>query len=194
MTTKRYSFKLVMLGASGVGKSSLALRFVKDFFDEDHQSTMGACFLIKEVHVDNVIVKLEIWDTAGQERYQSLAPLYYRSAEAAIIVYDATNYSSFSKAKIWVKELKERSDVCVIILVSNKMDLPDKKRVNTEDAMDYADNERILFMEASAKTGHNVQEIFNTIAQKLPKVDNLVQNDIFIDLKEDPPKKYCCIW
>ncbi|XP_044063054.1 ras-related protein Rab-5A-like isoform X2 [Siniperca chuatsi] len=122
-------FKLVLLGESAVGKSSLVLRFVKGQFHEFQESTIGAAFLTQTVCLDDTTVKFEIWDTAGQERYHSLAPMYYRGAQAAIVVYDITN----------------------------------------EDAQSYADDNSLLFMETSAKTSMNVNEIFMAIAKKLPK-------------------------
>eukprot|EP00731_Ephydatia_muelleri_P037831 Em0574g2a len=102
-------FKLVLLGESAVGKSSLVLRFVKGQFHEYQESTIGAAFLTQTVNVDDTTVKFEIWDTAGQERYHSLAPMYYRGAQAAIVVYDITNLDTFTRAKSWVKELQTPS-------------------------------------------------------------------------------------
>ncbi|XP_060680884.1 ras-related protein Rab-5A isoform X2 [Hemiscyllium ocellatum] len=122
-------FKLVLLGESAVGKSSLVLRFVKGQFHEYQESTIGAAFLTQTVCLDDTTVKFEIWDTAGQERYHSLAPMYYRGAQAAIVVYDITN----------------------------------------DEAQSYADDNSLLFMETSAKTSMNVNEIFLAIAKKLPK-------------------------
>jgi len=101
-------FKLVLLGESAVGKSSLVLRFVKGQFHEFQESTIGAAFLTQTVCLDDTTVKFEIWDTAGQERYHSLAPMYYRGAQAAIVVYDITNADTFERAKQWVKELQRQ--------------------------------------------------------------------------------------
>ncbi|CAH9069948.1 unnamed protein product [Cuscuta epithymum] len=100
--------KLVLLGDMGAGKSSLVLRFVKGQFLEFQESTIGAAFFSSTVSADNTTVKFEIWDTAGQERYHSLAPMYYRGAAAAIIVYDISSLESFDRAKKWVKELQKQ--------------------------------------------------------------------------------------
>lgn len=107
-------FKLVLLGESAVGKSSLVLRFVKGQFHEYQESTIGAAFLTQTLSMEDSEVKFEIWDTAGQERYNSLAPMYYRGAQAAIVVYDILNQDSFQRAQTWVNELqrKVRSDDC----------------------------------------------------------------------------------
>jgi len=168
---KAFQFKLVLLGESAVGKSSLVLRFVKGQFLEFQESTIGAAFLTQTVCLDdNSTVKFEIWDTAGQERYHSLAPMYYRGAQAAIVVYDITSYSSFNKAKNWVKELQRQGNPNIVIaLAGNKLDLANKREVQTEEAQSYADENGSLLMETSAKTDANVKSLFVAIAKKLPK-------------------------
>lgn len=163
-------FKLVLLGESAVGKSSLVLRFVKGQFHEFQESTIGAAFLTQTVVLDDTTVKFEIWDTAGQERYHSLAPMYYRGAQAAIIVYDVTNPESFVRAKTWIKELqRQASPNIVLALVGNKADLRTTQVVMYEEAQSYAEENGLLFMETSAKTAMNVNELFLAIAKKLPK-------------------------
>lgn len=134
-----------------------------------------AAFLTQTLHVDGDTMKFEIWDTAGQERYHSLAPMYYRGANAAVIVYDITSVESFERAKKWVTELdKQAQPDIVIALVGNKTDLQTKRQVQKEDVAAYAQQMRpsLILMEASAKTGDNVNELFDTIAQKLPKTDS----------------------
>lgn len=163
-------FKLVLLGESAVGKSSLVLRFVKGQFHEFQESTIGAAFLTQTVCLDDTTVKFEIWDTAGQERYHSLAPMYYRGAQAAIVVYDITNQDSFGRAKTWVKELQRHASPNIVIaLAGNKQDLATKRMVEFEEAQNYADENTLLFMETSAKTAMNVNDIFLAIANKLPR-------------------------
>ncbi|GAM40502.1 hypothetical protein TCE0_039r12900 [Talaromyces pinophilus] len=167
-------FKLVLLGESAVGKSSLVLRFVKDQFDDYRESTIGAAFLTQTISLDeNTTVKFEIWDTAGQERYKSLAPMYYRNANCAVVVYDITQSASLDKAKSWVKELQRQANENIIIaLAGNKLDLvtenPDKRAIATADAEAYAKEAGLLFFETSAKTTTNVKELFTAIAKKLP--------------------------
>merc|ERR1712166_1489947 len=131
--SKVVQFKLVLLGDSAVGKSSLVLRFVRGQFFEYQESTIGAAFLTQNVSLNDYTVKFEIWDTAGQERYHSLAPMYYRGAAAAVVVYDITNADSFQRAKSWVKELQRQgSPNIVIALAGNKYDLAQKRKVDTE--------------------------------------------------------------
>jgi len=165
-----FQFKLVLLGESAVGKSSLVLRFVKGQFLEYQESTIGAAFLTQTVCLNDTTVKFEIWDTAGQERYHSLAPMYYRGAQAAIIVYDITSSDSFERAKAWVKELQRQGNANIVIaLAGNKVDLAQHRKVPTAEAQSYSDENNLLFMETSAKAATNVNEIFVAIAQKLPK-------------------------
>jgi len=191
---KSYTFKLVLLGDSAVGKSSLVLRFVKEKFFEYQESTIGAAFLTQTVALEDFTVKFEIWDTAGQERYHSLAPMYYRGAAAAIVVYDITNMGSFVRAKQWVKELQRAGNTNIVIaLAGNKLDLKDQRQVEPEEAKTYSDDAGILFTETSAKINHNVTELFKTIARRLPKSQPNRVNSGVIDpelISED--KKGCC--
>jgi len=191
---KTYQFKLVLLGDSAVGKSSLVLRFVKKQFFEYQESTIGAAFLTQTVAVNDFVVKFEIWDTAGQERYHSLAPMYYRGAAAAIVVYDITNRQSFVRAKSWVKELQRQGNPNIVIaLAGNKLDRQEQRSVDVDEAREYADTNSILFMETSAKTNHNVTELFKTIARKLPKtVPNPRNSGIVIDPDLIPDRQGGC--
>lgn len=171
MTNRVCHFKLVLLGDSAVGKSCLVVRFVRDEFFEYEEPTIGAAFLTQTVQdpENRVTVKFEIWDTAGQERYRSLAPMYYRGAAAAIVVFDITKRDSFNGARSWVKELQKRGDMNVVIaLAGNKCDQEPKRRVEFEEAQQYAKDNEIIFMETSAKENINVRNLFLEIAKKLP--------------------------
>lgn len=162
-----FHYKLVLLGDASVGKSCLVVRFAKGEFYEYQEPTIGAAFMTQTVQLPDSTVKFEIWDTAGQERYKSLAPMYYRGAAAAVIVYDMSSEESFRAAKLWVQELQHNDTL--IALAGNKSDLEQNRSVEREVAQAYADEKGILFMETSAKTGQNVNEIFQCIAEKLPK-------------------------
>lgn len=186
-TVLMLQFKLVLLGDSSVGKSSIVHRFVKDSFDEFRESTIGAAFLSQTIKIKDKysssdssegaekVIKFEIWDTAGQERYKSLAPMYYRNANAALVVYDITQQDSLSKAQSWVLELKNKvgDEDLVICLVGNKLDLCEEdaegneRAVESDEARRYAEDQNLLFYEVSAKTGEGVKHIFQSIGEKL---------------------------
>lgn len=161
--------KLVLLGDSGVGKSCLVLRYVRGQFDPTSKVTVGAAFMSHSVHLpDGSTIKFEIWDTAGQERYASLAPLYYRGASAAAVVYDITNEDTFAKAKHWVSELqKNAGNNIVVVLVGNKTDLAEDRVISEEEGQDYATRNNMLFVETSAKTAANTSELFELVARRI---------------------------
>ncbi len=188
--------KTVLLGDSGVGKSSLVLRFVTDTFRPYSESTIGASFLTKILLVNENPSKFFIWDTAGQEKYHSLAPMYYRGAQVAIIVYDITNKNSFLTLKRWVKELKLHGPPDILIaIVGNKSDLSGNRKVSFNQAKAYADEINALCIETSAKTNSNINELFINISNQIPEQK---KNDNFsnvIDINKINNNKnfyYCC--
>ncbi|XP_070574568.1 ras-related protein Rab-22A-like isoform X2 [Ptychodera flava] len=186
--------KLCLLGDSGVGKSSLVQRFVSDTFNTHSQPTIGASFMSKTLVVDDQSYKFQIWDTAGQEKYRGLAPMYYRGAAAAVIVYDITRESSFSAVKMWVRELEQYGPHDVVLAIAgNKCDLVDQREVLCEEAEKYADQIGATFIETSAKTAANVTQIFTAITRKLP-AEVIIQHNT---VRPQPPparssKKSCC--
>ena len=161
--------KVVFLGDTAVGKSCLAVRFVRNEFFEFQEPTIGAAFLGKTINANDKRYKFEIWDTAGQERYRSLAPMYYRGAKAAVIVYDITDEDTFKGAKTWVSEIKKKSNNCLILLVGNKVDLTNNRKVDIHMVKEYVESNNLIYMESSAKTGLNVDKIFTTIAENIPE-------------------------
>lgn len=167
-------FKLVVLGATGVGKTCLTLRFVRGVFEDDQLPTIGAAYLTKSVKLrgqDNSTTSyvFEIWDTAGQERYESITPLYYRTAQAAIIAFDVNDKSSFSKAKDWLNRLRKELDnpAMPIALAANKYDA-DQTDVDMEEAETFASENNMRLFRVSAKTGKNVDDMFSWLALSLP--------------------------
>ena len=163
--TSTKTCKLVMLGDSGVGKSSLVGRYINGNFFEFQEPTIGAAFNVKNLNMNGLTVKLEIWDTAGQERYKSLAPMYYRGAQIALICYDTTDQDSFKGAKLWFEEIdKKGPSKCVKILVGTKVDLVDSRRVL--NASEWASTHNIIHFHTSAKNERNVHSLFKLAAEK----------------------------
>lgn len=162
--------KLVLLGDSGVGKSSLSLRFCQGRFPSFHEVTIGAAFLQQSVRLrDGGQVKLSIWDTGGQERFRSMSSLYYRDTAGAILVYDCTDPSSFESVKYWVDELRSKGPANVVIAVAgNKADSSaEKKKVDGGAARQYCDENNMLFFETSALSGDNVSQLFEGISARI---------------------------
>ncbi|KDE07987.1 hypothetical protein MVLG_01692 [Microbotryum lychnidis-dioicae p1A1 Lamole] len=165
-------FKLVFLGEQSVGKTSLITRFMYDTFDNTYQATIGIDFLSKTMYLEDRTVRLQLWDTAGQERFRSLIPSYIRDSSVAVVVYDITNRTSFTNTNNWVDDVRtERGNDVIIVLVGNKTDLNDKRQVTTEEAEIKSKELNVMFIETSAKAGHNVKPLFRKIAQALPGME-----------------------
>lgn len=183
------NYKTVILGDSSVGKSSIGTKFTTGDFNSFQEPTIGAAFLKGSIDLDDSKYIFEIWDTAGQERYHCLAPMYYRGAVFAMVVYDITSYDSYKNAKLWINEVMIKGDAKVIILVGNKVDLDTKRKVEQTEALEYANQNNLLFAETSAKSGENVEDIFIKVIKKYNTFDikkKEVEKSILLN---DRPKK-----
>eukprot|EP00062_Callorhinchus_milii_P027006 gi/632989795/ref/XP_007883839.1/ PREDICTED: ras-related protein Rab-35-like [Callorhinchus milii] len=156
-------FKLLIIGDSGVGKSSLLLRFSENTFSGSYITTIGVDFKIRTVEINGEKIKLQIWDTAGQERFRTITSTYYRNTHGVIIVYDVTNPESFVNVKRWLHEISQNCDSVCKILVGNKNEDPTKRRVETADAQRLSEELGVCFFETSAKNNTNVEEMFNAV-------------------------------
>uniref|UniRef100_UPI0037E94032 ras-related protein Rab-35 isoform X1 n=1 Tax=Semicossyphus pulcher TaxID=241346 RepID=UPI0037E94032 len=161
MAGKDYNhlFKLLIIGDSNVGKSSLLLRFADNSFSGSYITTIGVDFKIRTVDIDGERVKLQIWDTAGQERFRTITSTYYRNTHGVIIVYDVTNPESFVNVKRWLNEISQNCDNVCKILVGNKNDDPARKQVDTQDAVRFGESMGVRVFETSAKENINVEEL-----------------------------------
>ncbi|XP_065663513.1 ras-related protein Rab-35 isoform X2 [Hydra vulgaris] len=156
-------FKLLIIGDSGVGKSSILLRFADDMFSGSYITTIGVDFKIRTINIDGEKVKLQIWDTAGQERFRTITSTYYRGTHGVIVVYDVTNAESFVNVKRWLHEIDQNCDVVNKVLVGNKNDCLKNKVVDTQDAKTFAAQMGVEVFETSAKDNLNIEQVFSHI-------------------------------
>lgn len=196
--------KIVVVGDSGVGKSNIISRFMKDKYSEETKATIGVEFLSKTFRVNGTIIKLEVWDTAGQERYKSITTSYFRGSNGAIIVFDLTRESSFENVEKWLNEIKDRSKSKVsTLLVGNKCDLKDKIAITSERGKEKARILEMPYMETSALDGTKIKDAFYLLIKqmyeqygvkkegnetKLNK-DNITGG---VNLKIEKKEKKCC--
>ncbi|AWP20943.1 Ras-related protein Rab-18-B [Scophthalmus maximus] len=172
------TLKILIIGESGVGKSSLLLRFTDDTFDPEQAATIGVDFKVKTISVDGNKAKLAIWDTAGQERFRTLTPSYYRGAQGVILVYDVTRRETFAKLDNWLNELETyctRNDL-VKMLVGNKID-KENHELDRAEGLKFARKHSTLFIEASAKTRDGVQCAFEELVEKIIQTPGLWQSE-----------------
>ena len=165
------SFKIIIIGDSGVGKSSLTLRATKNQFQDYYNATVGFEFFSQNIKIDDTIIKLQMWDTCGQEIYRSLISSFYKNSSLAMIMYSIEDEESFRHLDYWIKEIKNNSNPDIkIILIGNKVDLEDKRTVSKEEEEKFAKENGIEEVyETSAKTGFNAKNIFCRAAQILYK-------------------------
>ncbi len=205
------SFKVVLIGESGVGKTSIITQFIDQTFTEDCQSTNAGTFSTKSIICDeNRDLKFEIWDTAGQERFRALTRMYYKDTNAVILVYDITVKQSFDELKsYWYEQIKENSSSeSILVIAANKTDLIDKEEVDEEEARSFAQSIKALFMRISAKNIIGIENMFIEIAKKYTGCQNVrfkeeENNEVVIVEKRNSvkitrektlkqPKKKCC--
>ena len=163
------SFKIIVIGDSGVGKSCLTNRATTNLFEDTYNATVGFEFLSFNVKIDEKVIKLQIWDTCGQELYRSLITNFYRNSSLAIIVYAINSKDSFEDIEMWLRELRTHSNPdAKVFLIGNKSDLENERKITKEQGETFAKNNKLnLFIEASAKTGFNSKKIFIKAAKML---------------------------
>ena len=189
--------KIVLLGEAGVGKSSIVLRYVTDSFKTDAEGTVGASYMGKIVNFNDRLVKLNIWDTAGQERYHSLAKMYYRDANAALLVYDVTNSDSFDGMIRWYNEVKQNSNPGIVVAIAaNKEDLIENEKIEHHKTMKFAESINAVFNRTSAKSSYGIEQIFKEIVIKLfPEINQIKERAQSVHLTSKSAKthkKNCC--
>ena len=182
-----YLFKLLLIGNSSVGKSSLLYRFVDNSWDENFVPTIGVDFVriyinniyiqkLKTLEINGKKVKLQIWDTAGQERFKNITASYYRGGHGVLVVYDITDRESFTNLNSWLIEIEKNANKNVFkLLIGNKSDLEPQRQVQFDEGKAFAESNGMKFIETSAKTDQKVKEAFETLTKEIIK-DNLNKN------------------
>ena len=182
-----YLLKLILVGRSGVGKSCLLLRYCDDTFTDSYITTIGVDFKIQTIEIEEKKIKLQIWDTAGQERFRTTTTSYYRGVHGALLVYDVTDESSFNEAikGDYNTILRNASEGTNILLVGNKCDLLEKKIIEFKRGKKFADDEKILFIETSAKSNINVDDAFlllaSNIVNRIKNIPKLTYNKVNVN-------------
>lgn len=172
--------KIIVVGECGVGKSCLARRFVDNEFTENYTTTIGVDYYKKDIIVDDVDYHLQICDTGGAEQFRSLAPSYYRRAAGALVVYDVTNRESFERLSSWLLEVQVHGGSHVsVMIVGNKSDCP--RVVSRVEGFEFALNHGTTFMETSAQSNENVEEVYKEMVQKIKYDNNLPEENIGIE-------------
>ena len=166
---KKFEARIITLGDSAVGKTSLILRYSDNYFSSLYLSTAGIDSKIKIIKLENgEDIRVVLTDTAGQERYRNIASNYIKKADGILLVYNITDKDTFEGVKVWIKSIKEESgDSRPIILLGNKSDLNDKRMIKKEVGEDFAENEGIKFYETSCKTGENVEKAINDLVKQI---------------------------
>ena len=165
-----YLFKLLLIGNSSVGKSSLLVRFVDDIWEENFVPTIGVDFKLKTLEIDGKKVKLQIWDTAGQERFKNITASYYRGGNGVLVVYDITDRDSFNNLNSWLIEIEKNANKNVFkLLIGNKNDLESERKVSYNEGKEFADSNGMQFIETSAKTSDKVYDAFKLLTNEIIK-------------------------
>ena len=195
--------KLLIIGDSAVGKTSMLLKYTDNFFPESHLATIGVEFKTKDIQYNGYNINLQVWDTAGQERFKSITKSFFRNANGIIFVYDITQKNSFKNVKDWIKDSEANDTGFKRILVGNKIDLQNKRQVQLNEVKDWADKKNLEVIEASAKTGANidkaVMKLIELILQNKSKYEIMKQfgpekkegGQLNKDTKENKSKKFC---
>ena len=198
------SLKILLLGDSEVGKTTLLLKYVDNIFQEEHIATIGVEYKDKYIYRDQYKIRLKIWDTAGEERFRSIAKNIYRNAEGILYVYDITKKQSFINIKNWIQEIEGIENNIKAVILGNKIDLEKERNVSFEALKEFGEKQNMPIMETSAKTGTNVEEAFGLLVDELLKnksheeiiklYSKRSRSDLSISKKPDSEaqKKKCC--
>ena len=167
----KHLFKVIIVGAGKVGKTSLTIRFAEDRFRESYLPTLGVDFLTKNLTINKAKIKLQLWDTGGQEFVMSLLPFYFSGAAGGVLVYDITNRNSFNALDYWLKQIRQNAGNIPVVLAGNKIDIAAQRKVSTEEAQKFANEKNLMYLETSAKTGVSVPDLFTGLVEVIYKTE-----------------------
>ena len=191
-----FVFKILLLGDSEVGKSCFLMRYSDNVFVENYITTIGLDYKLKTVKLDSgKTIKVQLWDTAGQDKYRTIAKNYYKGSHGILLLYDITKMTSFENIREWIRDIKEEvSEKAIIFLIGNKIDLTDNRKISKEKGEELAEEYKIPFFEASAKSGENVDEVFKALYKKISEVYGDLEREKGSKLnKKNKNKGICCI-
>ena len=191
-----YTLKLLIAGDSSVGKTNFIMRFINNEFSSNYMTTSGIDLKTKDIEVKNKKVRIQIWDTAGQVKYRTITRNLFLKVTGAILIYDITNENSYNILKDWIKLIREECGKHMqIIMIGNKCDLDSERKINQDEAMNYARKENIEYIETSCKTGENIEKAVKILCENILEKNN-INTDISFTLNSSsfmaPNKKKCC--
>mmetsp|Transcript_24235 Transcript_24235/g.43095 ORF Transcript_24235/g.43095 Transcript_24235/m.43095 type:complete len:214 (-) Transcript_24235:1757-2398(-) len=200
-----FLFKIVLIGDSGVGKSNLLSRYIRNEFNLESQATIGVELATKTIEHEGKKIKAQIWDTAGQERYRAITSAYYRGAYGALVVYDVSKRGTFTNVERWLQEIRSHcNQEMQIVLIGNKADLTYLREVSMEEGAEFARKQAISFLETSALERHNVDAAFSVLLTKIvqacggtveqiqDQADIPAGKSLKLDVTDKKPIKSCC--
>ena len=196
-----YKFKVCLIGEIAVGKTSIIERYITGRFNSEYNCTCGTEFRLKTVSKEGLgSAEISIWDTAGGEKYRSITKSYFRDAQGIVVVFDLTNRLSFNTLETWINEVRDTvGNESVIVVVGNKMDLNEKRKVSDSEIEEFVDRMNLKYFEASAKDGVNIDEVFQYLTEEV--LEKIARKEIIITQKKKlhkkkkvEPQNECACW